>query len=405
MLGLQFMCIRYSPPALSTETFLNAFFIFEFWRRGLLKQYISSFSQFPLKRYFTISLISIGISSIFSIVPFNSIINSLILVLLNDYFIVLIFWFYINKQNEISLFIKSCMIILIASYIFGIYEFINNENPFLDFIRKYVNEDLLLGKFYDAGERLGMRRINAFFVSPNNFIYGTFVTMLLFVYNKYIKPTLKYSTLFALLSLLLILMANSRTVLISSIIMMFPLLFAFGKESVKISTCIIISCIVLFPFIIQYAANITSVIDSSSNAEIEGSSVMGRMTQFEGSLELMMKSPLFGNGIGSIDYFTSDRFDWRWIILGTESIWMKLMIERGLLGIFAYCFLFVDIIKNFNIFKDKVMLWVTLGYLCAHTMSSLPGFSISFFYIIMFCMYKIKSIQNENRNNNNPQTY
>ena len=284
------------------------------------------------------------------------------------------------------------MIVLIVSYIFGIYEFITNTNPFLDIIRGNVSEDLLLGKFYDTGERLGLRRINAFFVSPNNFIYGAFVTMILFVYNKYIKPPFKYSIIFALLSFLLILMANSRTVLISSIIIMSPLLFAFKSKSIKIATCVIILFIISSPFIMQYASNITSVLDSSSSAEIEGSSVMGRMMQFEGSLELMMKSPIIGNGIESITYFMSDKFDWRWIIFGTESIWMKLMIERGILGILSYCFLFVDLITKLKVGKDKTMFIIMLGYLCAHTMSSLPGFSLSYFLIVMLCLYKIKKL-------------
>ena len=94
MIGLQFMCIKYTPPALSMETFLNIYFVFVFWKRGLLKQYFSSFKLFPLKRYFIISLISIGLSSIFSIMPFNSTINTIIMTLLNDYLIVIIFWFY-----------------------------------------------------------------------------------------------------------------------------------------------------------------------------------------------------------------------------------------------------------------------------------------------------------------------
>lgn len=405
MIGLQLMCIKYTPPALSMETFLNIYFVFVFWKRGLLKQYFSSFKLFPLKRYFIISLISIGLSSIFSIMPFNSTINTIIMTLLNDYLIVIIFWFYVNTREEICLFIKSCMIVLIVSYIFGIYEFITNTNPFLDIIRGNVSEDLLLGKFYDTGERLGLRRINAFFVSPNNFIYGAFVTMILFVYNKYIKPPFKYSIIFALLSFLLILMANSRTVLISSIIIMSPLLFAFKSKSIKIATCVIILFIISSPFIMQYASNITSVLDSSSSAEIEGSSVMGRMMQFEGSLELMMKSPIIGNGIESITYFMSDKFDWRWIIFGTESIWMKLMIERGILGILSYCFLFVDLITKLKVGKDKTMFIIMLGYLCAHTMSSLPGFSLSYFLIVMLCLYKIKNFNYAYRNNYNPQTY
>lgn len=88
--------------------------------------------------------------------------------------------------------------------------------------------------------------------------------------------------------------------------------------------------------------NITSVLSSSSNSEIEGSSVQGRAMQFEGSLQLMMQSPIVGNGIGSIGYFLEK--GWRWIILGTESILIKMLIERLLLVSFLiyYCFMIIS---------------------------------------------------------------
>ena len=401
MVGLSMMCIRYTPPALSMETLLNFFFLFEFFRRGYLKHYIHNFNKFPLKRYFILSAISIALSSIFSIMPLSNNITSLIAKLVDEFLLVIIFWFYINKSRDIYLFIKCCMGILLVSYMFGIYEFTVGQNPFLNYLNQHVDEDLLLGKFYDAGERLGLRRVSSFFVSPNNFLYGAFVTLLLFYYNKYGTRTIKQTFMFAMLSMLLILMANSRTVLISSILIYLPILYSYKSHSIKIVLILVVMGFLFTPFIIQYSANITSVLDASDKAAIEGSSVSGRMMQFAGSFELMMKSPIIGNGIGSISYFVSDKGGWRWIILGTESVWMKLMIEQGVLGIVTYLFLFIDLQKKLKITSDSTMLFCVLGYLCAHTMSSLPGFSISFFLIIMFCMYKLKYLPYENRNHNN----
>ena len=404
MVGLSMMCIKYTPPALSMETLLNFFFLFEFFRRGYLKHYIHNFNNFPLKRYFILSAISIGLSSVFSIMPFSYNINTLILTFMDEYLLVIIFWFYINKRQDIYLFIKCSMGILLVSYIFGFYEFIVGHNPFLDYLRQNINEDLLTGKFYDPGERLGLRRVVAFFVSPNNFLYGAFVALLLFYYNKlskYGERIIKHIFIFAFLSMALIIMANSRTVLISSIIIFIPILFSYKSQSIKIVLLLLLVGILFAPFIMQYSANITSVLSSSDKVAIEGSSISGRMGQFTGAFELMMKSPIIGNGLGSISYFVSDEGGWRWIILGTESVWMKLMIERGILGIIAYAFLFLDLLKSFKVTSDSSMLFCILGYLCAHTMSSLPGFSILFFLIVIFCMYKLKYLPYENRNHNN----
>lgn len=401
MVGLSMMCIKYTPPALSMETLLNFFFIFEFLRRGYLRYYLANFRNFPLRKYFILSIVSIVISSFWGIMPLSNNMNSLISMFVDEYLLIIVFWFYINSHEDIYLFIKCCIIVLVISYIFGIYEFAVGNNPFLDYLNQHINEDLLIGKFYETGERLGLRRINAFFISPNNFLYGAFITLLVFYYNKYGMRTIKHSFIFAILSMALILMANSRTVLISSIILLLPILYSYRNQSMRMVLVLILVGIIFAPFIMKYSENITSVLSSSDKAAIEGSSVSGRWLQFMGSFELMMKSPIIGNGIGSINYFISDEGGWRWVILGTESIWMKLMIERGFLGIITYIFLFIDLIQRLKIIKDPSMFFCVLGYLCAHTMSSLPGFSISFFFMIIFCMYKLKYLFYENRNNNN----
>jgi hypothetical protein len=113
------------------------------------------------------------------------------------------------------------------------------------------------------------------------------------------------------------------------------------------------------------------------------------MIQFAGSYELFQRSPIIGNGLGSISHFISDNGGYKWIILGTESIWMKLMIERGIIGIISFLVLFVELYRRYNM-RNPVMLFIIVGYLAAHTMSSLPGFNLSFLFIIIFCINGIK---------------
>ena len=400
MIALSAFCIKYTPPALSMDTLLNFFFIFEFLRRGYFKDIINHFKNFPLKIYYIISFISIGLSGIFSIVSINDFFTTLILQITSEYIMFFLFWRIIKKGNDMILFIKFSVIILFISCCMGIIEFITNNNLMIEGLKNMVDPNLLTGKIYETGERLGLRRVQGLFVSPNNYIYGAFIIILLFTINKYTKYKLNNILPLSFFFIALILLANSRTVLFASIIILYPVLFSVNtKLGRKFITLGIIIFIVSLPFISQYAINITSVINSKASASLaeEGSSLGGRMLQFIGSYELFLKSPIVGNGLGSIEYFLEDDII-RYTILGTESIWMKLMIERGLLGIISYIILFYEMQKRYKILRHKYLKYLTLGYLTANTMSSMPGFSLSFFFAYSYIIhYFINKKINENR--------
>lgn len=403
MLALSATCIKYTPPALSVETFLNFFFVFEFVRRGYWGPILKRFKYFPLKTFYTFSFVSIVLSSICSIIPFKEFCLSLLLNILNDFVFAFLFWFFIYDIKDIRFFIKCCVVVFSFACFLGIYEFIFDINPFTNFLRANVSEDLLLGKIYEPPSRLGMRRVLSLFGSPNNFIYGAFISILLVTYNKYVKyKNFKWDTLFILLVMLMVLLANSRTVLASSIVILLPVFLSFRKNKSLIFLSIII-VIIGFPFFEKYAMNFISMISTSETNQVEGSTISGRASQFLGAWNLFLKSPFWGNGIDSISYFVSDQGGYKWIIYGTESIWMKLLIEKGILGIVTYVVLFIELYKRFDFFKYKYLTFCVLGYLAAHTISSLPGFSVSFFYIVVFCIYRIVIFNKksyENRNNN-----
>ena len=129
-----------------------------------------------------------------------------------------------------------------------------------------------------------------------------------------------------------------------------------------------------------------------------------RFEQLAASYLLFIKSPILGNGFQTINYFLSDEGGMAYVLRGAESIWFVLLIERGLLGLFAYLFMFVVMIRKYKIYKSGLFIFYVLGYLVSNTMSSMPGFSMSFLYITTFILDKIlnKRIKYvENRINHN----
>lgn len=295
------------------------------------------------------------------------------------------------------------MIIFSITAIYGIVEFLIGQNIILDYIINNVPEDQLLGKLYLGGERLGLRRINSLYVSPNNIIYGAFIASLANAYNlSHHGKKLKYVTIFTFLALFVVILANSRTVLISSLIILFPV-FVLSKQSIKYVTISVLILFIAAPFLLQYIANITSVFASSHSSQaIEGSSFDMRLEQLAASYLLFIKSPIFGNGFQSVNYFLSDEGGMAYVLRGAESIWFVLLIERGILGLIAYLSMFAIMAKRYKIFKDSIFLFYVIGYLVSNTMSSMPGFSMSFLYITTFILDKIL---NNNKNVKNRLNY
>ncbi len=402
MFALGAMCLKYTPPALSMETFLNFYFLFAFACNGYLNKYKRIYERFPLKNYFVFQLISIVASALVTMIPVSSFLTGLIMGLVEDFIYPLLFFAMLRRDKSIiPMFIKYSMVLFLFAAILGIYEFFTSNNVFYNYLTANVPEELLAGKIYHSDERLGLARISSIFVSPNNMIYGAFISVLAYAYNCYSRKKIKHALSFTFLTITIILMANSRTVLFSSICIVAPIFFKIDRTFKNLLIGIVIAFFA-YPFISKYSLNITSVISESQKTQIGGSSVKMRQEQLTASWKLFKQSPIVGNGYQSIKYFTSGKSGfWRGLLRGTESIWFKLLIERGLLGIIAYLYMFYLMAIKFNVLRNTIMLCYLGGYLIANTMSSLPGFNMSFLYITMIMLHYIINLKIYAHRNNN----
>lgn len=400
MFALGAMCLKYTSPALSMQTFLNFYFLIAFYSRGYLEHRTVFIKLFPLRNYFVVDFVSIVASVLVTMIPFATFFTNLVMTLVDKFVFPFLFYIMLCRDSGIiRQFIKYSMILFSLAALFGIYEYAVGVNPFREYLTAKVPENLLVGKIYSPKERLGQARICSLFVSPNNMIYGAFISSLAYTYNLYKINKIKYVMPFVFLALAMVFLANSRTVLFSSLVIVMPI-FIGTKKSLRYLIIGVVVLIIAFPFLEQYSKNFTSVLSSSEKDEIGGSSVTMRQDQLLASWELFLRSPIVGNGYQSIQYFLSYAGgSWHDRLLGTESIWFKLLIERGCLGIFSYIYMFINMIKRLHVFRNREFVFLLLGYLLANTMSSLPGFSLSYLYITSLMMYKLtKKRKYENRN-------
>ncbi|GAB6981676.1 hypothetical protein JCM15908A_00510 [Prevotella dentasini JCM 15908] len=120
-----------------------------------------------------------------------------------------------------------------------------------------------------------------------------------------------------------------------------------------------------------------------------GSSLAMRQTQFAISYSFFQQAPVIGNGTKYLSVVREANPD----ILGAESIWFGLLIEKGALGILAYIILLI-----YPLFKgqrgDKKIQWALfLSFIAVNTMTTVPGLNFTFYYTLMILILKSQILE------------
>jgi hypothetical protein len=348
--------------------------------------------KFPLKVAFTLSIISITVSTIFSTVGFSNAVSRAFLIILNNYIFVYVFWRVIRKKEDVIFLVKGFTYIFIVLGLYGFYEKITGMNPLIAYEIALNPLSKVFDWRYDDFNRLGMGRVSSAIIHPIGFgVYlGIVISFYLFIQHKFreIWETKLYmKMLLFFLCTCCLFFTNSRSPIIYLFIAVFPIFNLKEKRTYQILFVMGAGIIIAWNFIVPYLANIISLYayDTSSIKEVGGSSLNMRIIQFSTTFEIFSKSPFIGLGIKSLDNMLGMRG-----LYGAESIWMLLLIERGVLGVISYITLIVSILKIG--FDDiKYFIWgMTLAWLAVETVTSTPGIEISFFITIIFILNRIQ---------------
>lgn len=373
-------------PLLTMELFMNTcFFVyFIFFQRKIFYNK----ERFPLKIAFILCLTSILISTVFSNVDFLSAITRALRDVINIYLFIYILWSVLRNKEDIVFLIMGFSYIFIILGLYGFYEKFIGANPLIDY-QISLNPTYNVIQWIYNEERLNFGRVRSAILHPIGF--GVYLSIILsfyfFIQNKFEKfweQTLYLKIFLFLLCICCLFFTNSRGPMLYLFI---SVPFAFSFKNPKTYQFMYIGIIGIFfawNFIEPYFLNIISIYDRSAAFSVGGSTLDMRIYQFKTALNLFSSSPLIGLGIKSMDNLLN-----RTGILGGESIWLWLLIERGILGCVSHIILIIYIAK-IGKGEMKYFLWgSTLAWLITTSVTSTPGIEISFFLTIILILNRI----------------
>lgn len=265
----------------------------------------------------------------------------------------------------------------------AVYEVINHDNPWLDFVWLNApgNEMYYKPPFVSLTGELQLRYgvVRAYSVFTIHILLGVTSVTLLYYLGYYLKTYLNVGKLekgYLLASVICLILgaflSNSKTPLVG---LVFVLLTFFSLKKIFRIQYITLAVIVFFiiaSYFPDYLTNIYALFDSSLAEEGRGSTVALRSIQYNAAFDLFLKKPIFGWGD---DYKFPPNI--QELILGLESSWMQLSVRRGLVGIliylFSYYIYFILLKKHYS---TKQIMFTLGGLMAMETATGLMNFNL-----------------------------
>lgn len=388
-----YLCLKFSAPALTVLFFIN-FIILTF----SIHDYKMWFRSNPMKICFVIIFLSLTISLFASINSFLSNFPNYFMTLVS-YLLIFICYNEIKSVKDVHYIFKSFTIICTIFVLYGIVEYIMQDNIFLNYINTLASEKDLIGKtcykmdYFNSTEvRFGTVRCYSFM--PISISWGGlcalyFYFLILFKKNI-VKITGFYSfTFIVAATIFCIYTTGSRTPYVYFMIILLSFLLSKSNKRGRIIS--IVCILIIYILVSNYFSDILTSYSSKSN--VNGSSLNMRIEQTLSVEKVISKSPFFGLGIKGYNSAFQENSD----ILGAESVWLQDLISCGIVGVILkiifYIMLVITIYKNTPKAYRINSLFIVIGWIIFQTFSTSPGLTESYFMLFISVILKIWKIQ------------
>lgn len=404
MLFNQAVCLKYNSPAVSFNLAVDFTLLFIYYfsfRHSTLQIQIERNMTYFYRSSFIAYIVSYMFSMVFSIVPFTESLTITVKYFIESFVVVYLFQLALRSKRDICFFFSCLSISLLLIAIVGFVETIFKINPILSYIyynapspqvlegKMYFNpEGLLLG----IGERFGLRRSFSFF--HIHIAYGCACVMYFFLY---IYVLLRYKSFQKLKYYLLlpivfsgVLLCNSKTPFVGLIFFLIPLLSINSYSKFRYIIYIIIILLVGLLAFPEFFNSFFALFDSKLAEEGGGSSVALREKQYKIGIRLFLDNPVFGNGVRSLEIMIKSVSNSG--LLGSESSWLKILPERGLVGAWAYIYMYYCTFKKMRVATGALIAFAFLGGVFAMEVATgFMTFSIwASIVIVIWRMYELK---------------
>jgi hypothetical protein len=359
---------------------------------------VSVQDQFPLKKPFFICSVSLLISAtLFPVIPIFKAISNTSQHILSTFVFVYLFWRELKNPRDIRFFVKGLVIIYSVAILYGFFERFNDfSNPLIDYeLSLNLAERENLTFRYSDNDRGGLGRVQSIFDNALmcSFNVGVVFAFLYYVNLRYKKvwnsfALIKISFFIGLLFLLLF--SNSRGgIVYLGISLLFILKF---KNMLRLALFLPFLVVLFYDLIEPYTVMLSAIFDLASS-EAGGSSLVLRVLQFSGVAEIVKGSPWFGYGPLTLEHWQAQRPDL--VLFGLESIWFKLLLGQGIIGIATHIYLLYSIIK-LGINKSKsYTIGITMAFIIVTTATI--GYRLDFFMIFLLIVYRLELWSNRQR--------
>ena len=338
--------------------------------------------HFPFTRGYMVYAIIYSIGCIIPVFMINRIPSTVISILLYSY----IYFQCLRNIRDVKLAAAVYMLFSLFLVGNGILELFTQKCPVDDWIRSmpFIDKEHAWDTDFDE-LRFGLPRIKSFM--PFSITYGVACAILLslpfyLVFENFRKSLLmRLLVPMSLVFLLIGVITSASRSPILGIVVLLSYLFLdkelFKRYKTKILLLLLLIAVFMWPFIYD---NIMSILNPKAADAIGGSSMDMRIVQYSIAFDYMMQSPLFG--LGKETQITDVLF------FGGESIWLPLMINNGILGVFGYIYLYYAIVKNTKVSGSRYLHIVTASWLVMNTATSLMGLGDATYLTLYMLLYR-----------------
>ena len=338
--------------------------------------------HFPFTKGYMVYAIIYSIGCIIPVFMINRIPSTVISILLYSY----IYFQCLRNIRDVKLAAAVYMLFSLFLVGNGMLELFTHKCPVDDWIRSmpFIDKEHAWDTDFDE-LRFGLPRIKSFM--PFSITYGVACAILLSLPFYLVFENFRKSLLMRLLvpmSLVFLLIgvitSASRSPILGIVVLLSYLFLEkelFKRYKTKILLLLLLIAVFIWPFIYD---NIMSILNPKAADAIGGSSMDMRIGQYSIAFDYMMQSPLFG--LGKETQITDILF------FGGESIWLPLMINNGILGVFGYIYLYYAIVKNTKVSGSRYLHIVTASWLVMNTATSLMGLGDATYLTLYMLLYR-----------------
>lgn len=382
-----YYCISYDTPAVALSFAIEFTIIFFYF----IKKNRFDFSLFPLRKIYIVLLFTFIVGIIVSPLGVTETLPWVIMVLLS-YFVVVLFFFELKEIQDVktALNVLSYTAIILLTYF--LFELVTQSNPVVEYLADLLDKSK--GWIYHTPEkRFGSIRCQSLISICISWGALCGIFLFLWVYfngTAYIKNNrFTYFCVILLLSIACI-FSGSR----SCYLLLFCIFVGLSLLYKKAGRILFL---LMFLIAVYFMGDIISYIMSTASGndnDFSGSNSEQRQMQMLAAMQVISNSPIWGLGVKGI--LVAQGADNE--VLGGESIWLQKIISHGLIGVVGQIYIYISIgvylFRNSIYRKQKLCLFFVIGWIGLCTMTSTPGLSEPYFFVIVILAAKAGSLLN-----------